>query len=430
VNSRQLTISSYGIASVLTGLCYLGSVRSSAVWLYILPAIGITALATFAPRNPTPLTCLLSGLICGMFWAVIVNDLSGNNLGPVARSTTVCVVGTTLVVTGLRRGDPNTSLIGQLLNLSGALFYGAANEVWQLALLAMVFQLAGHIGSSQEARKSQLQMHSWRKYLLFLLLFLVGITTFSATPLQQIGLLQRDSPLQSLILTGINVKPPWNSTQATTTTLAETATAIDDTTATTAPSTAISTTTTLGETATTIDDTTTTTTATPTTSTTTLVLNADAVPDEKSKFSWWIVVLTGWLLLLILLCVAILRVFYVYILFERVTRRWRNQKVRQSISASWKWTTLVLRAYGFQIPPATSLEQIGNGVGVEHLPASIQKKCTELALICNGSAFFRNEPEPQAHFEAWSIAKMIRRDVGRKARLWRRIAFRFTRVLP
>ena len=404
MNSRQLTIFSYGIASVLTGLCYLGSVRSSAVWLYILPAIGIAALATFAPRKPTPLTGLLSGLLTGMVWAVIVNILSGDNLGPVARSTTVCVVGTTLVVTGLRRGDPNTSLIGQLLNLSGALFYGAANEVWKLALLAMVFQLAGHIGSSQEAQNSQPQVYSWRKYLLFLLLLLVGITTFLAAPLQPIGLLQRENPLQSLLLTNIDVKPPWDSPPKTTTTL--------------------------GETATSIDDTTTTTTAATTTITTTLALNADVVPDKKWKFNWWFVVLISCLLLMALLCIAILRVIYVYVLFKRVTRRWSNQKVRWSISASWKWTTLVLRAYGFQIPPATSLEQISSGVGVEHLPESIQKKCTEIAFICNGSAFFRNEPEPQAHVEAWRIAKSIRRDAARKSRLWRRVAFRFTRVLP
>jgi hypothetical protein len=404
MNSRQLTISSYGIASVLTGLCYLGSVRSSAVWLYILPAIGIAALATFAPRKPTPLTCLLRGLISGMVWAVIVNNLSGDSLGPVARSTTVCVVGTTLVVTGLRRGDPNTSLIGQLLNLSGALFYGAANEVWKLALLAMVFQLAGHIGSSQEAQNSQPRVYSWRKYLLFLLLLLVGITTFLAAPLQPIGLLQRDNPLQSLLLTDIDVKPPWDSPTTTTTTLSETAT--------------------------TVDDTTTTTTAATTTSTTILVLNADVLPDEKQKFNWWIVILISSLVLLALIGIAILRVLFVYVRFKRVTRRWRNQKVRQSISASWKWTTLVLRAYGFQIPPATSLEQISNGVGVEHLPESIQTKCVELAFICNGSAFFRNEPQPQAHVEAWNIAKSIRRDAARRSRLWRGIAFRFTRVLP
>jgi hypothetical protein len=232
----------------------------------------------------------------------------------------------------------------------------------------------------------------------------VGITTFLAAPLQPIGLLQRDNPLQSLLLTDIDVKPPWDSPTTTTTTLSETAT--------------------------TVDDTTTTTTAATTTSTTILVLNADVLPDEKQKFNWWIVILISSLVLLALIGIAILRVLFVYVRFKRVTRRWRNQKVRQSISASWKWTTLVLRAYGFQIPPATSLEQISNGVGVEHLPESIQTKCVELAFICNGSAFFRNEPQPQAHVEAWNIAKSIRRDAARRSRLWRGIAFRFTRVLP
>ena len=404
MNSRSFTVVAYGIASVLTGLCYLGSVRSTAVWLYILPAIGIAALATFAPRKSTSLASLMSGLTCGMVWAVIVNSWSGDNLGPVARSTTVCIVGTTLVVTGLRRQDPNTSLVGQLLNLSGALFYGAANEVWKLALLAMVFQLAGYASSAQESQNRPPQKYSWRRYLLLLSLMFLSITILLAAPLQPIGLLQRDNPLQSLIITNIDVKPPWDSPRVTTTTVDEIAT-------------------------TTIDATTTTT-STTTPSNTTLAPNSEDVSDKKWSIDWLLVLVIGCLILLTLVFALLMRILYVYMHFTRITRRWRKQKVRHSISASWQWTNLVLRAYGFQISPSTTLEQISKGVGIEDLPEKIQRKVIQLADLCNDSAFTRNEPAFQGRLEAWDIAKSIRRDAARKARIWRRMTFRCRRVLP
>ena len=170
MNLKRLTAAAYFVATVLSVLCYVGSVRSTAVWIYLLPAAGIAAVATLAPRKPTTHAGLISGLTCGMIWAVMVNSLSGENLGPAARSTTACIIGATLVVFGMRRREPNTSLIGQLFIMFGALYYGAANEVWKLALVAMVFQLAGYIGSSHIAQNRRPQELSRPKYLMLLLL--------------------------------------------------------------------------------------------------------------------------------------------------------------------------------------------------------------------------------------------------------------------
>ena len=186
------------------------------------------------------------------------------------------------------------------------------------------------------------------------------------------------------------------------------------------------TTATLGETATTIDDTTTT--AATTTSTTTLALNADVAPVEKWKFNWWIVILIECLLILALLGIAILEVFFVC--FKRVTRRWRNQKARSSIAASWLWTTRVLRTYGFSFSPATPLESIGKDESVRGWPEEIREPMMQLAEICGNAAYMREVPTDEAHTQAWIIANTLKQEANRNAKWWRRVTFRFIRVLP
>ena len=157
---RRLTAAAYFIATILAALCYLGAIRPSAVWAYILPGTAIAFTATVLPRKSQSYAGLISGVGCGMVWAVIVNSLSGENLGPVARTTTMCVIGVTLVVGGIRRREPHTSMVGHLMILFGALYYGSANEVWKLALVSSVFQLAGYIGTSIVAQRRQPQRRS------------------------------------------------------------------------------------------------------------------------------------------------------------------------------------------------------------------------------------------------------------------------------
>jgi hypothetical protein len=186
------------------------------------------------------------------------------------------------------------------------------------------------------------------------------------------------------------------------------------------------TTATFGETATTIDDTTTT--AATTTSTTILALNADVVPVEKWIFNWWIVILIECLLILALLGVSILEVFFVC--FKRVTHRWRNQKARSSIAASWLWTTRVLRTYGFSFSPATPLESIGKDESVNDWPEEVREPLIQLAEMCGDAAYKREVPTDEARTQAWIIAKSLKQEANRNAKWWRRVAFRFMRVLP
>ena len=388
MNLKRLTAAAYFVATVLSVLCYLGSVRSTAVWIYLLPAAGIAAVSTAAPRKSNTYAGLISGLTCGMIWAVMVNSLSGENLGPAARSTTACIIGATLVVFGMRRKEPNTSLIGQLFILFGALYYGAANEVWKLALVAMVFQIAGYFGSSHIAQNRKPQEHSRRKYLMLVLLLITSIVIILATPWKLPGLLNRANPRQSVILSNTDVKPPWNSPKTTTTTVAGTS---------------------------------------PTT-------NVDSVPlapeVDEQQVDWSLIALIVILTLLFIVVALLIRMLYVHVRFTRTTKRWRDQEARSSISASWLWTTLVLRTYGFSFSPATPLESIGKDESVKGWPEEVREPLLQLAEMCGDAAYKREVPTDEAQTQAWSIANALKQEATRNAKWWRRVAFRFVRVLP
>lgn len=388
MNLKRLTAAAYFAATVLSVLCYLGSVRSTAVWIYLLPAAGIAAVATAAPRKPNTYGGLMSGLTCGMIWAVMVNSLSGENLGPAARSTTACIIGVTLVVFGMRRREPNTSLIGQLFILFGALYYGAANEVWKLALVAMVFQLAGYIGSSHIAQNRQPQEHTRRKYLMLVLLLFTSIVIILATPWKLPGLLNRANPRQSVILSNTDVKPPWNSPKTTTTTVAGT-------------------------------------------SPTTNVVSVPNAPEvDEQQVDWSLIALIVLLTLLFIVFALLIRMLYVNVRFTRTTKRWRNQEARSSIAASWLWTTLVLRTFGFSFSPATPLESIGKDESVKGWPEEVREPLMQLAEKCGDAAYKREVPTDEARTQAWSIANSLKLEANRSAKWRRRVAFRFVRVLP
>lgn len=388
MNLKRLTAAAYFVATVLSVLCYLGSVRSTAVWIYLLPAAVIAAVATATPRKPNTYAGLISGLTCGMIWAVMVNSLSGENLGPAARSTTACIIGATLVVFGMRRREPNTSLIGQLFIIFGALYYGAANEVWKLALVAMVFQLAGYIGSSHISQNRRPQEYSRRKYLMLVLLLLTSIVIILATPWKLPGLLNRANPRQSVILSNTDVKPPWNSPKTTTTTVAGTS---------------------------------------PTT-------NVDSVPlapeVDEQQVDWSLIALIVGLTLLFIVVALLIRMLYVNVRFTRTTKRWRNQEARSSIATSWLWTTLVLRTYGFSFSPATPLESIGKDGSVKGWPEEVREPLMQLAEKCGDAAYKREVPTDESQTQAWSIANSLKLEANRSAKWWRRVVFRFMRVLP
>ena len=127
---------------------------------------------------------------------------------------------------------------------------------------------------------------------------------------------------------------------------------------------------------------------------------------------------------------TLLRLFYVYLQFKRTTKRWRNQDTRQSISTSWKWTTLVLRSLGYSFSSSTPLETIAHDKSVESWPDDMRAAMIQLASICSDAAYKQIEPTIESRNQAWLIAHSLKQEATRNAKRWRRVAFRFVRVLP
>jgi heme/copper-type cytochrome/quinol oxidase subunit 2 len=215
-----------------------------------------------------------------------------------------------------------------------------------------------------------------------------SIVIILATPWKLPGLLNRANPRQSVILSNTDVKPPWNSPKTTTTTVADTS---------------------------------------PTT-------NVDSVPlapeVDEQQVDWSLIALIVLLTLLFIVIALLIRMLYVQVRFTRTTKRWRNQETRSSIAASWLWTTLVLRTYGFSFSPATPLESIGKDESVKGWPAEVREPLSQLAAMCGDAAYKREVPTDEARTQAWSIANTLKLEANRSAKWWRRVAFRFVRVLP
>lgn len=425
---RRLTAAAYFIATILAALCYLGAIRPSAVWTYILPGTVIAAIATSLPRKSNSYAGLISGMSCGIVWAIIVNSLSGENLGPVARSTTMCVIGVALVVGGIRRREPHTSMVGHLMILFGALYYGAANEVWKLALVSSVFQLAGYIGTSTIAQRRQPQHRSRREYLSLLILLLVSIIIVLTTPWKLPGILQRDNPQVSSLVVSSAVTPPWDSSSLTGTTTV-TPTKITNPnvevnqTTTTPPRNTTTTTTPPRET------TTTTTTETPNTTTpqVTTTTNPETVKkkkDEEESCLWF------WILLVILMIILITlsRLLYVRIKNLSLLRQYATEDNRESIRMAWNWTLANLIRYRYNISSSVSLDRVASSQQVANWPANMQSNIGVLAQLAEVAIFSDQPISDEDKNSAWSSSAVLISEARNHSSRFRRIAASFVRV--
>jgi hypothetical protein len=314
-----------------------------------------------------------------MIWAVAVNGLSGENLGPVARSTTACVVGVTLVVFGLRRKEPNTAMAGHLIILFGALYYGAANEVWKLALVASIFQLVGYIGISMNAQRRKPVDRSRREYLLLFILLLGSIVIVLTTPWSLSGILQRNNARVSPVVINSEVTPPWNTSTTTTSTTIRTATTIPGTTATSLVST-----TSVLQTTTTVD-----------------VTKKRKETKENRLWLWMILVI------LTLMFAVLIRLTYVRVMNRTMFRKFSSDDNRNSISFSWNWTRKHLVQYGYRIPTSISVERVPTSEHVANWPAEMQTDIKELADLAELAIFSNQSLSDEQELSAWSCSASL-----------------------
>ena len=395
MNTRRLTVAACFIATVLASLSYLGSIRSSAVWTFVLPGAVIAAVATLLPRRPSTYAGLVSGLGCGMIWAVVVNGLSGENLGPVARSTTACIAGVTLVVFGLRRKEPNTTLIGHLLILFGALYYGAANEVWKLALAASIFQLAGYIGISMETQRRKPVDRSRSEYLLLLILLLGSIVIVLTTPWSLPGVLQRNDARVSPVVINREVAPPWDSARTTTTTIPKTTTT----------TTFASTTSVVQTTTTTVDST------------------KEQKKTKESRLWLWII-----LVILAMMFAVLIRLVSVRILNRLLFRKFTSDDNKDSIRFSWNWTRARLEQFGYGTNASVSVDRVSTSEQVETWPVEMQAGIKELADLAEIAIFSNQSLSDEQKSAAWNASSALISTARNSSTRLRRVIVPFMRV--
>ena len=393
MNTRRLTVAACFIATLLASLSYSGSIRSSAVWTFVLPGAAIAAVATLLPRRPSTYAGLVSGLGCGMIWAVVVNGLSGENLGPVARSTTACIAGVTLVVFGLRRKEPNTTLIGHLLILFGALYYGAANEVWKLALVASIFQLAGYIGISMDAQRRKPVDRSRREYLLLLILLFGSIVIVLTTPWSLSGVLQRNDARVSPVVIITEVTPPWDSARTTTTTISVTTTTISSTTSVVQ------------------------------TTTTTVDSTKEQKKTKESRLWLWIL-----MILLVISFGIIARLMFVRIMNRSLFRKLQSEDNRVSIRFSWNWTRSVMTQYGFEVPNSISVDRVPTSEQVGNWPTEMQENVETLADLAEIGIFSNQSLSDEQKSTAWNASSALISTARNSSTRLRRVIVPFMRV--
>ena len=392
MNTRRLTVAACFIATVLASLSYSGSIRSSAVWTFVLPGAAIAAVATLLPRRPSTYAGLVSGFGCGMIWAVVVNGLSGENLGPVARSTTACIAGVTLVVFGLRRKEPNTTLIGHLLILFGALYYGAANEVWKLALVASIFQLAGYIGISMDAQQRKPVDRSRREYLLFLILLLGSIVIVLTTPWSLSGVLQRNDARVSPVVINTEVTPPWDSARTTTTTISVTTTTFASTTS-------------VVQTTTTVD------------------VTKEQKKTKESRLWLWIL-----MILLVISFGIIGRLMFVRMLNQTLFRKFTSDDNKDSIRFSWNWTRARLEQFGYGTTASVSVDRVSTSEQVETWPVEMQAGIKELADLAELAIFSNQSLSDEQESSAWNASSALISTARNSSTRLRRVIVPFMRV--
>ena len=393
MNTRRLTVAACFIATVLASLSYLGSIRSSAVWTFVLPGAAIAAVATLLPRRPSTYAGLVSGFGCGMIWAVVVNGLSGENLGPVARSTTACIAGVTLVVFGLRRKEPNTTMVGYLMILFGALYYGAANEVWKLALVASIFQLAGYIGISMDAQRRKSVDRSRREYLLLLILLLGSIVIVLTTPWSLPGVLQRNDARVSPVVINTEVTPPWDSARTTTTTISVTTTTISSTTSVVQ------------------------------TTTTTVDSTKEQKKTNESRLWLWII-----LVILAMMFAVLIRLVSVRMLNQTLFRKFTSDDNRNSIRFSWNWTRARLEQFGYGTTASVSVDRVSTSEQVETWPVEMQAGIKELADLAERAIFSNQSLSDEQKSAAWNTSSALISAARNSSSRIRRVIVPFMRV--
>lgn len=350
------------VATVLANLtaagAYTGAVTLSAFVRFLLPAVALASAASFL-GTPRQYGGAIAALASAVGWAVVVNALSGETAGPVARSSAICGIATAMSVYSARRMWAPPMLLGVLMNLGGAMYYGAAGEVRFLALLIGLLALVAVSLLDAARHRRRVRRPRWAALLIGLLA--AAAVSLGAVAVQQtVSQLSRDrEPLASALITTESIRPPWSNTATPpTTTIAK------DTAA-----------------------------------------QQQAKSDPEQKRLVRLILLLVALLILLLILAIVLRGLIGAWRLRRWKRRLQRQAPAASAGAAFGWMTYQLQRFGWHAPgnPAVDrLPEAGRAVGwPEPLLDPVRQVCSR-----SQRAVFENRPcANDTALDAWRHAE-------------------------
>jgi hypothetical protein len=371
------------IVALLCCLCastsYLGAVKESAYFGYLPITVLVAASAVWLPPNDRAMP-IVSGLIATAIWATTVNLLSGEFSGPVARSSLICGLGTTVAMISIRRLWSGGFVLGILFVLSGAMYYGAAGEaplITTFTAAGSIFVLATLSAVRDDRPLRRRSPALWLVAGFFLALITVGGLGFSRLV---DSLLNKQSPITSPLVSGEEVLPPWKdtplSTDAARPVLVQT-------------------------------------------------VSQDIVGDSsRLDLVWWIF----FALTLLGLGAMLFRALYVSLRIRVWQRRLQKLEEDDKIPATWGWTIYHLHRLHWPLPSRVSPDTFPAETMAIGWPAQMKEATERLSRLAVDVTFAGVKATPDLATQAWEAAEEIVSAARQRSSRLRRLSWRFARL--
>ena len=370
---RRASLITTALASLTAAGAYTGAVSLRAFFAFLVPAVVIATIASFVGTR-RQFGGLIAGLIAAGAWAVVVNALSGETSGPVARSAAICGLATVTSVYAARRMWAPALAAGVMLNMAGALYYGAAGEVRVLAVLAGLLTLVSV--SCVDAARHRREVRRPRLAALVVGIVAAATLVLASVAVQQVAerLLERNRPVASSLVTPDAVRPPWDSSPK---------------------------------------------------STVTTTLPDPAQPAANSaEQQQRIVRLVVFLVLLLLLVIIVALLIRMAVGAWRL-RRWklrlRAQEPAASTGAAFGWMTYQLRRLGWRAPGNPGVDRLAAAAHTAGWPEPLLEPVRAVCTRSQRAVFEDAHCAPQTADDTWGEAERAVETGRAHASRWRRL---------
>jgi hypothetical protein len=336
-------------------LAYSGAVTTRALAVFVIPAVFLVSLVSLSlTRRTSAAAAGIASALLALGLAEIVNIVSGEQSGPVARSSFFAAISTAVAVSYADRWSPISVCVPVTAVLGGALFLGAAGEVIPVvAVLAVLLTLSVPLLEAARRRPARSLRTAWMTPLLAIVAGVVAFGTSQLAPALQ----DRAPKVFGVAQADPRIKPLHPIS-----------------------------------------------TASPAAPLTATVADAHTGGGGRSGPVTLIVITVAAAAMGLLL----LRLGIVALAWKRLRRRLRRGSPAQRAVGAWSWAVLRLRSYGVFVPPSLSPDQFSGHTSRLQLSDAVWEPLRTTARWATDAAF---SPRPEEAVtdsrEAWEAAERV-----------------------